>query len=41
MKEEDVIVAKWISGESNSSDLFTKNLAGPLFAKHMRTYCGE
>jgi hypothetical protein len=32
---------KWILGESNSSDLFTKNLAGPLFEKHMATYCGE
>ena len=41
LKEENVIVAKWISGDSNSSDLFTKNLPGPLFEKHMATYCGE
>jgi hypothetical protein len=41
LKEEDVIVAKWISGDSNSSDLFTKNLPGPLFEKHTATYCGE
>jgi hypothetical protein len=41
LKEENVILVKWISGDSNSSDLFTKNLAGPLFEKHMATYCGE
>jgi hypothetical protein len=41
LKEENVIVAKWILGDSNSSDLFTKNLPGPLFEKHMATYCGE
>jgi hypothetical protein len=41
LKEENVILAKWISGDSNSSDLFAKNLAGPLFEKHMATYCGE
>jgi hypothetical protein len=32
----NVIIAKWISG-----NLFTKNLPGPLFKKHMATYCGE
>jgi hypothetical protein len=33
-KEEGLIVTDWISGESNPSDLFTKNLAGPAFEKH-------
>jgi predicted HAD superfamily hydrolase len=32
LKEENVIVAKWISGDNNSSDImFTKNLGDPLF----------
>jgi hypothetical protein len=31
LKEEDVIFSKWIAGESNSSNLFTKNLRGRLF----------
>jgi hypothetical protein len=39
--KEGVIWAKWIPGDSNSSDLFTKNLGGPLFEKHTTTYCGE
>jgi hypothetical protein len=41
LKEEDVILSKWIAGNENSSDLFTKNLPGPLFEKHLATYCGE
>ena len=41
LKEENVVLVKWTSGDSNSSDLFTKNLAGPLFEKQMATYCGE
>ena len=31
LKEEGVIVVDWISGDDNASDLFTKNLQGPLF----------
>jgi hypothetical protein len=28
LKEEGIIVCDWVSGEENSADLFTKNLAG-------------
>ena len=41
LKEDGIIWAKWISGESNSSDMFTKNLGGPPFEKHVTTYCGD
>jgi histone deacetylase 1/2 len=41
LKEEGIIVTKWLSGEDMSSDLFTKNLARPLFEKHTRVYVGE
>jgi hypothetical protein len=41
LKEEGVILVKWIAGDDNSADLFTKNLAGPLFEKHARAYCGD
>jgi hypothetical protein len=41
LMEKNVIVAKWISGKSNYSSLFSKNLPGPLFKKHMASYCGE
>ena len=35
-----VITLKWIPTDENSADLFTKNLAGPAFIKHVMTYCG-
>jgi hypothetical protein len=34
LKEQGVLVIKWIKGEENSADLFTKNLSGPNFRKH-------
>jgi hypothetical protein len=34
LKEDGLSVTDWISGESNPSDLFTKNLAGPVFENH-------
>jgi hypothetical protein len=40
LKEEGLIVTDWISGESNPSDLFTKNLAGPAFEKHSARFVG-
>jgi hypothetical protein len=40
LKEEGLIVTDWISGKSNSSDLFTKNLAGPAFEKHSTQFVG-
>jgi hypothetical protein len=30
----------WIPTLENSTDAFTKNLYGPLFEKHIRTYVG-
>jgi hypothetical protein len=41
LKEDGIIWSKWIPGDSNSSDLFTKKLGGPLFEKHLSTYCGD
>jgi len=41
LKEEGVLSIKWKSGEDNPSDLFTKNLPGPLFRKHMVTFCED
>jgi hypothetical protein len=40
LKEDGMVVVKWISTEENSSDLFTKNLYGPAFEKHAATYVG-
>jgi hypothetical protein len=41
LKEADLIKTIWRSGTEMSSDVLTKNLARPLFEKHLRVYCGE
>ena len=41
LKEQGLIVIKWIKSEDNDADLFTKNLAGPEFNKHVRAFCGD
>ena len=40
LEEEQVLTLKWISTNENSADLFTKNLPGPAFLKHIAVYCG-
>ena len=41
LKENGIILVKWISQEDNSSDLFTKNLASTTFEKHAKIYCSD
>ena len=41
LKEQGIIKTKWRSGNNNSSDLFTKNPAGPTFERHTKVYCGD
>ena len=40
LKEDGIIEVQWIPTADNSSDLLTKNLAGPDFEKHAAVYCG-
>ena len=40
-KEQSIIKTKWRSGNDNSSDLFTKNLAGSTFERHTKVFCGD
>jgi hypothetical protein len=40
LKEQNIIKTVWLSGLEMPSDLFTKNLARPLFEKHVTVYCG-
>jgi hypothetical protein len=40
LNEEGILEVFWIATEDNSADLFTKNLAGPIFEKHTAVYCG-
>jgi hypothetical protein len=41
LKEEGVLRVIWIPTETNSADMFTKNLQGPLFEKHSKDYVSE
>ena len=41
LKEKGIIESRWISGNDNSTDLFTKNLPNPLFTKHASYYCTD
>jgi hypothetical protein len=41
LKEENIIKVIWTPGELNSSDLYTKNLAGADFEKHTKAYVGD
>ena len=41
LKEAGIIHTCWLHVEDMSWDLFTKNLARPLFEKHTRAFCGE
>jgi hypothetical protein len=41
LKEDEIILVKWISQKDNSSDLFTKNLATASFEKHVEVYCSD
>jgi hypothetical protein len=40
LREDGILVVRWIAGPDNSADLLTKNLPGPLFEKHASVYCG-
>jgi hypothetical protein len=40
LKEDGLVRVKWIPTEENSVDVFTKNLYGPLYEKHIKVYVG-
>jgi hypothetical protein len=40
LKEQGLLKVKWLCSESNTSDMFTKNLGGPLFTQHTSAICG-
>ena len=41
MKEEGVIKTVWTKGKDNPVEIFTKNLAGPLFQKCAKVFVGD
>ena len=38
LKEEGLLLVKWISNEHMASDIFTKNVGNPDFTKHSQLY---
>jgi hypothetical protein len=41
LKEDGLVRVKWIPTAENSVDVFTKNLFGPLYEKHIKVYVGK
>ena len=41
LKENGILQIKWIKGEDNRADLFTKNLDGKTFARHAEVFSGH
>ena len=41
LKEAGILKVQWKSGDQMTSDIFAKNLAGPLFEKHGSEFYGE
>ena len=41
LKEQGIVKVKWIKGDDNEADLFTKNLPKPVFDKHAKKYCTD
>ena len=41
LKEKGTLRIKWVKGQDNPADLFTKNLSGPEYQKHASTFEGE
>jgi hypothetical protein len=40
LKEDGVLVIKWIAGAVDEADIFTKNLDGPTFQQYTRVFTG-
>jgi hypothetical protein len=41
LREQKVLVVKWILGSENEADIFTKNLDRPLFKRYAKLLLGE
>ena len=39
LKEQGILIIKWINGEENAADMYTKNLDGVTHEKHTDYYC--
>ena len=41
LKEDGILLVRWIPTNTNQADLFTKNLDGSLFTKFTKAFVGE
>ena len=41
LKESNTIRVTWIDTDSNTGDLYTKNLEPKTFERHMQVHCGK
>ncbi len=41
LKEDGVLLVRWIPTSKNEAELFTKNLDGPLFTKFAKAFNGD
>jgi hypothetical protein len=41
LKEEGLLIVELTQTDDNTSDLFTKNLQGPLFERHVSVYVSD
>jgi hypothetical protein len=41
LKEANIIRVIWCPSAANEADIFTKNVQGPLFAKHIKNFVGK
>ena len=41
LKEEGLLVIKWINGDDNDADIFTKNVTAAVFDRHIPLYVGK
>ena len=39
LKEQKILEVKWVPTKSNASDIFTKNVDGGTFLRHVSTFC--
>lgn len=40
LKDKGILIIRHVSGDDNDSDIFTKNVTGPIFEKHIPKFVG-
>ena len=40
LKDEGLLITRHVPGDENDADIFTKNVTGPIFQRHLPTFVG-